>query len=129
MHKAKWLHGKWVFDADYTKLKLEEAQQQSSAKKDGVIEGLKGIATGLLTAPLLGALEGAQLTVTDTELIMTGKDGNGKAFKYEVLEAPNAETLSLKQSDGEVKTYHREGDRFWTTAGATSVRAYFRRVK
>lgn len=39
---------------------------------------------------------------------MTTKDGNGKAFPYEVLEAAAGKSVTLKQTDGEVTTYHKE---------------------
>ena len=107
-HKAHWLRGKWVFDAEHTKEMLARTERQQP-KPEGLVEGLKEIASGLVTPQLISALEGSQLNVTSKELIMTTKDGNGKAFAYEVVDRPDADTLTLKTADGEVTTYHREG--------------------
>ena len=72
----------------------------------------------------------SQMNITDKDLVITLKDGNGKAFKYEVLYSPDADTLTLKRSDGEVTTFHRAGERFWiTSTGTVNIRAYFLRAK
>jgi len=128
--KGKWLHGTWTFDAEYTKQKLAESKSEANGKSKDLIDGLKDIASEFVTPQLVGALEGSQLRVTDKEIVTTTKDGNGKVHGYEVVDAPDANTLVVKQSDGEVNTYHREGDRFWlTSTGTVNIRAYFRRAK
>ena len=61
---------------------------------------------------------------------MTTKDGNGKAFGYEVFDGPNADTVIVKKSDGEVTKFHREGERFsMTSSGNVNIRVYFARAK
>lgn len=61
---------------------------------------------------------------------MTSKDGNGKTFPFQVLEASDGESVTLKQNDGEVTTYHREGDRFWTAStGNVKIPFYFKRAQ
>jgi hypothetical protein len=112
-----WLRGTWNFDEDYT------AKKHKESKDD---EGLGGLVAGQLVA----GLKGAKIKVTDKEVIMTTKDGNGQAERYEVLEVPDAETLTLKEAKGKVTTYHKEGDRFWiASTGSIRVPFYFKKEK
>ena len=123
-HDAKWLHGKWVFDLDQTKQKLAEAEKTKAQR------GLADLAHALVVPQLIGALEGSQIAISDKEFRMTTRDGNGKAFDYEVIETPDADTVTVKMSDGEVNTFHREGERFWmTSTGNVNIRVYFARAK
>jgi hypothetical protein len=119
-HNPKWLHGKWVFDLEHTNQKLADANQK---KEQG---GLIDLAQALVVPQLISALEGSQVTVSEKEFRMTTKDGNGKVFSYEVIEVPDADTVTVKMSDGQVSTFHREGERFWmTSTGNVNIPAYF----
>ncbi len=127
-HDSKWLHGKWAFDIQQTKQKLTEAGHKKSG---GDLADLsKAFGDAIVAPQLVSALEGSQITITDKEFMMTTKDGNGKSFTYDVIEVPDADTVTVKMSDGEVNTFHREGERFWmTSTGNVNIRAYFLRSK
>lgn len=129
-HRAKWLHGKWAFDREHTEQVLSEQSKKEGSDGRSLLEGLKDLAAGLVVPQLTATLEGTRIEFTDKELIATDKAGNGKAVAYEVIEVPDESTIRIKQADGEVTTYHREGDRFWRSAsGSTQFRVYFRRLK
>lgn len=128
-HRAKWLHGSWIFDGERTAQVLE--QQSGRVGEDrGIIESLKDLATGLMAPPLIAKYQGTRIEFTDKEMIVTDSSGNGHAQTYEVLESPDANTLRLKHADGEIVTYHREGEHMWrVVTGTSGVRVYFRRLK
>jgi hypothetical protein len=127
-HKAKWLNGKWIFDADLTTRKWTE-ENHDAGQPEGILHGLKSLAKGFVAPKLASGFEGTQIKVTDQEFILTGGDGNGKASSYEVVEAPNADTITLKLSDGQISTFHHEGDHMWTTSTTRmNLPAYFKRV-
>jgi hypothetical protein len=116
-----WLRGKWVFDE-------EQTQKKYAAAKPA--EGLDAVRHGLVYPQLVEQLKGARVTVTDSEVVMTTRDGNGKAFPFQLLEAANGESVTLKQSDGEVTTYHKDGDRLWTAStGNVNIPFYFKRAQ
>jgi hypothetical protein len=119
---AEWLRGKWTFDAEYTQKKYNEAKKP---------EGTAALGEALVYPQLVEQLKGSNLKVTEKQVIMTTKDGNGKAFPYEVLEAAAGKSVTLKQTDGEVTTYHKEGeDRFWmASTGSVNVPFYFKRAQ
>ncbi len=125
--KTKWLTGQWVFDADYTQQKIA-ATEKPAEKETGIVGGLNKILKGIVAPQVGTGLEGSRMIVTQKELVLTSKEGTGKAKPFEVLDSPDAETITLKFSDGEVASFHREGDRFWTE-GWLKTRAYFTRVK
>jgi hypothetical protein len=116
----EWLRGKWVFDEEHTQKKYSEAKPP---------EGLEAVRHGLVYPQLVEQLKGAQLTVTEKEAIMTTKHGNGKAIPYEVLENAADKSATLKENDGEVPTYHKEGGRVWTAStGNLNIPFYFKRA-
>jgi len=116
----EWLQGKWIFDEEHTQQKYSEAKPR---------EGLDAVRHGLVYPQLVEQLKGAHVTVTDKEVVMTTKDGNGKAFPYQVLELSD-DSVTLKQNDGEVTTYHKEGQRFWTAStGNVNIPFYFKRTR
>lgn len=117
----EWLRGKWVFDEEHT-------QRRYSEKKSP--EALDALREGLIYPQLISQLKGAHITVTDKDVTMTTKDGNGKAFPFQVLEASEGKSVTLKQNDGEVTTYHKEGERFWTAStGNVNIPFYFKRTQ
>jgi hypothetical protein len=130
-HKAGWLYGKWVFDEDYTREKFDGITKAvPTGGKEDLFGGLKDLANGMVGSQLSSILAGSQFRVTDKELIVTRKEGDGKAYAYEVLDKPDADTVTLKLSDGDVNTYHREGERVWiASSGALNMRSYFKRAK
>jgi hypothetical protein len=129
-HRAKWLHGSWIFDREFTEQKLAENSRASSEQEKGLLGGLKSLATGLVVPQLIAAMDGTQIEFTEKEIIKTDTSGNGRASSYEIVGKADAQTITVKQADGEVATYHREGDRFWQTpTGAAQFRVYFRRLK
>jgi hypothetical protein len=118
---AEWLRAKWVFDEEYTQTKYDE-----SAKGDGAQQ----VRDSLIFPQLHEKLKGAHINVTEKELVMTTKDGNGKAFAYEIVETPDENTVTLKLNDGDVTTYHKEGDRIWSAStGNVNIPFYFKRAK
>ena len=115
---AKWLQGKWAFDAEHTRRKHAE----DSALKDG----LGGLAVEMMTA----AMEGMQVRFTDKEVAYLAADGNGKVEPYEVFEVPDASTAILKNAKGKLTAFHKDGDRLWVnTDGGLKVPFYFKPVK
>ena len=118
---AKWLLGEWVFDEEYTQKK------QAGSKKSG---GLSDLAGALVNPQLVAQLKGAKLKITEGEVIFTTQSGNGTAEKYTVLDVPDENTVSLKEGEGKVTAYHREGDYVWiNSTGTAPTPFYFRRVK
>lgn len=118
---AKWLLGEWVFDEEYTQKK------QAGSKKGGDLSDLAG---ALVNPQLIAQLKGAKLKITEEEVIFTTQSGNGTAEKYTVLDVPDEKTVSLKEGEGEVTAYHREGDYVWiNSTGTAPTPFYFRRVK
>ncbi|MGV3531738.1 MAG: hypothetical protein ACO1QR_05160 [Chthoniobacteraceae bacterium] len=122
MDLVAWLHGKWTFDGEYTTQKYQEANKGKESADLG---------EALVVPQLLEKLKGSTLRISEKEVVMTTKDGNGKAFPHEVLEAEEGKSVTMKQSDGQVTTYHKEGaDRFWTSStGTVNVPFFFKRVQ
>ena len=118
---TQWLLGAWVFDAEYTQKKHGEAK-----KEPNVSEALgSAVATQLLEK-----MKGAKLVVTEKELTMTRADGNGKSESYTVVPGTDPNMLQLKQANGEVLAFHREGDRIWmNSTGSVNEPFYFKREK
>jgi hypothetical protein len=91
-------------------------------------EGLDAIGNGLIYPQLVEKLKGSRISFNDVKLIMTTADGNGKSIEFKVIEAPDASSVTLKHSDGEVTTYHKEGERFWmASTGNVNIPLYFKR--
>ena len=109
---------------------LQRTQTALAADQAGTqVDGLQALANSMVVPNLISALDGSQILITEKEFVMTTKDGNGKAYTYTFMEAPDADTVRLKMSDGEVNTFHREGDRFWlTSTGNVKIRAYYQRA-
>jgi len=119
---APWLLGIWVFDEEYTRTK------QKAARPD---EGIPEAASATtVAAQLLEKLKGAKVTVTDSEINMTRADGTGKVDAYTVMPSADANIAQLKQENGEVVVFHREGDRIWmTSTGSVNEPFYFKKAK
>ncbi len=82
-----------------------------------------------LIPTIIEKLDGANLTFTRKEEIMTTKQGSGQSQTYEVIERPTAESWRIKTSDGKVETYYREGERLASNSmGDVQVRIYFTRA-
>src|SRR5688572_9445220 len=96
-HRAKWLHGKWEFDREYTEQMLANQSKTADGEGRSLLEGLKDLATGLVIPQITELLEGARIEFTDKEIIATDRTGNGKATPYEVLETPDADTITIKE--------------------------------
>src|SRR5262249_40175185 len=88
------LLGEWVFDRPYTEAQL--SQKPEEKPKEGAIEGLKQGLVAMLVPTLIEKLDGATLTITKKEMIITTKDGTGKAEAYEIIERPDADTWRVK---------------------------------
>jgi hypothetical protein len=121
------LLGKWTFDREYTEAQLQK--QPDEKPKEGMLEGMKQGLVAMLIPTLIEKLDGATLTITGKEMIITTKEGTGKAETYEVIERPDANTWRVKTADGKVETYTREGERLTSpTSGDVHFKAYFKRV-
>ena len=118
---AEWLLGDWVFDEEYTQKKQSEAKKEPS---------LADAAGSLVTSQLIAKLQGARLSITKQEFTMTTKDGNGKSMRYTALKAPDANTALLKEDNGDVTGFHRDGERIWmTSTGSVNEPFYFKRAQ
>jgi len=110
-----WLYGEWEFD--------EEATTKSAKEKK--VDGL----SGLVYAQLFEQLVGTKLSFTEKQLTMTTKNGNGKVFAIREARSAGADAAVVTQGDGEVTTYHRDGNRLWfTSTGSAQAPFYFKRM-
>jgi hypothetical protein len=117
---APWLLGSWVFDEEYTRTK-----RPANPAVDGAPQ-----ASGALATQVLEKLKGAKITVTDSEINMTRADGTGKVDAYTVMPSADANIAQLKQANGEVVIFHREGDRIWmASTGSTNEPFYFKKAQ
>jgi len=115
-----WLKGKWVFDQEFTEKKYGERKPA---------EGLTALTNGLIYPQLVSKLKGAQVTFKENEMVMTTADGNGKAYAITVIDAASPDAVTLKDKDGEVTTYHKDGERFWmASTGNVNIPFYFKRA-
>ncbi len=125
--QSRWLKGKWVVDLDYTQQQLRENPPEKADKSEGLGGMLQNLAHEMAAPLLIKTLSKAEITFTDTEIITT-IEGNGKATAYEIVETPDANTVVIKKSDGEVQTFERVDDRMRTTlSGAVPVLVYLKR--
>jgi hypothetical protein len=117
---APWLLGSWVFDEEFTRTK-----QATDRPDDGIPE-----ASAAVTAQLMEKLKGAKVTVTDSEINMTRADGTGKIDAYTVMPSADTNIAQLKQANGEVVVFHREGDRIWmASTGSVNEPFYFKKAQ
>ena len=120
------LQGKWVFDRQRTEDQL--SHQQKEKPKEGTLEGMKQGLVEMLVPSLIEKLDGATLTITRKEMIITTKDGTGQAEGYEIIEHPDANTWRVKTAAGKVESYTLEGE--WLTSptsGDVHLTTYFKR--
>jgi glycosidase len=117
---APWLLGSWVFDEEYTRTK-----RAANRPNDGAPEAAAAVA-----AQLLEKLKGAKVIVTDSEINMTRADGTGKVDAYTVMPSTDTNIAQLKQANGEVVVFHREGDRIWmASTGSANEPFYFKKAQ
>lgn len=120
------LSGKWIFDKSQTEAQLK---QNPEPEREPSLEGIKEELAASLIPILIGKLDGATLNFTPKELMITSKDGSGRAMPYEIIEQPTPDSWRIKTSDGTVTTYYREGA--WLASdvsGDVRLRVYFKRV-
>ena len=111
-----WLLGRWSFDQDYT-------QSKQGQNKGDV--GIGDAAASVVASQLLEKMKGATLVVTENEITMTRGDGNGKTDRYTLMPGTDPNVLQLKQENGEVIAFHRDGDRIWTNSTGTVNEPFF----
>ena len=124
---ASWLEGKWVLDSEYTQRQWEQAQaeQGQASGPEALGQALGGLAGGLL----LVALADVTFVFDGNEVIVLQANGNGEAHTFEVVEAPDADTLIIKKDNGEISTWYRDGDRIATvTDGGVHLKVYLKRA-
>jgi hypothetical protein len=122
------LLGKWTFDRQYTEAQL--SKEPEGEPKEGLLEGMKQGLAAMLIPTLIEKLDGAALTITKKEMIVTTKQGTGTAEGYEIIERPDPNTWRVKTAGGKVETYTREGERLSSPAsGDVHFKAYFRRAE
>jgi hypothetical protein len=102
-----WLKGKFEFDMAATTKQLSDAEHK--AKANNKHESLLGsVVVGLALSLAPGAIEqkhgGTILTISDTDFA-TVKGGTGSSLKFEVFEAPTADSISIKLADGKIETW------------------------
>ena len=111
-----WLIGKWEFDQEYTQSK--QGQNKSEV-------GIGDAAASVVASQLLEKMKGATLVVTENEITMARGDGNGKSNRYTLIAGSDPNVLQLKQENGEVLAFHRDGDRVWTNSTGTVNEPFF----
>lgn len=117
---APWLLGSWVFDEEFTR-----AKQSADRGDDGIPE-----ATAAVTSKMMEKLKGAKVTVTESEINMTRADGTGKVDGYTVMPSADPNIAQLKQANGEVVVFHRDGDRIWmASTGSVNEPFYFKKTQ
>ena len=135
--------GKWTFDRDYTQSHLPKDllvslgapplndpfpkgfPEDSKTMPDALSGMMNKTLKPALTKQLISQMEDQSFAITPK--LITGVDGIAKT--YEVIEHPNADTWSLKQSDGDIWTVTSEDGRLsWPTTGDVHFRMYFKRA-
>lgn len=120
--QQNWLIGRWVFDEEHTRAK------HNAGKGDKEV-GIADAANALVASQLLEKMKGASLTVTTSEITMTRGDGNGKSDRYTLLPGSDPNVLQLKQENGEVLSFHREGERVWmSSTGSVNEPFFFKKA-
>ena len=115
-----WLKGKWVFDEEFTEKKYGESKSA---------EGLTALANGLVYPQLVSKLKGSRIAFKEGEMVMTTADGNGKAYEITVIDPPDADSVTIKDKDGEVTTFHKANERCWmVSTGNVNIPFYFKRA-
>jgi hypothetical protein len=118
-----WLLGRWEFDQAHT--------ESNQSAKDSPDVGVPAGATEVISSQLVDKMKGATLVVTESEVTMSRGDGTGKAQRYALIENPNdPNMLQLRQENGEVLTFRREGERIQTkTTGSVNESFFFKRAQ
>ncbi len=130
---SNWLVGKWQLDKDKTMKtftgQTESAQSGDDEKNDFTdkVGGFfKSVGKGL-TGALLDEFAYSSIEFTRSEVRMMNK-GKGEAVVYEIIERPASGVLVIKLADGEIVTWHREGEYIKQAAyGKDSAWLYFKR--
>lgn len=110
---ADWILGTWTFDEHYT------LQKVGTAARDVATDDAPA-----LTSTLVEKMRGATIAVTRDQLTMN-REGSSKTDKYTIEPGASDEEVSLKQANGDVITFHRDGDRLWTSANTTGGELFF----
>ena len=114
-----------MFDRPYTEAQLPKRPEPA---KEGLAGMQQQLAASLIPT-LIEKLDGATLTFTRKEWIVTTRGGSGEAQTYEIIDQPTADSWRIKTSDGKVQTYYLEGERLASeSSGDIHVRAYFTRT-
>ncbi len=131
---GNWLVGKWELDKDKTMKtftghaedgQVEDESQSDFKKKVGGF--FKSVGKGL-TGALLDELAYSRIEFTNSEVRMMNK-GKGEAVSYEIIERPGSGVLVIKLSNGEITTWHQEGEYIKQAAyGDDSAWLYFKRA-
>lgn len=130
---SNWLVGKWELDKDKT-MKTFAGQSESAKAEEGdksdftskVGGFFKSVGKGL-TGALLDEFAYSSIEFTRSEVRMMNK-GKGEAVAYEIIERPASGVLVIKLANGEIVTWHREGEYIKQPAyGEDSAWLYFKR--
>lgn len=103
---GSWLEGKWTFDREKTLESMAPPEDPNAAEDGGFLNGvISGLQKGL-SQMMLNQLKDVEIEFTGEEMRRT-QYGNGEATAYEIIEKPDADTVVIKYSDGEINTVKR----------------------
>lgn len=120
------LQGKWTFDFKYT---VDQVDKPSSPTPSGkpAPANLTNSLTKVQALLLVGQLGGTTLEITPQEMRLIKKDGTGDSTPYQIIDRPTPDSWRIKNSDGSIETYTREGDRLWEVVpNGSGVKLYYK---
>jgi hypothetical protein len=121
------LHGKWVFDREYTEAHGSAAPEPIPSAEKNPLGAMKEQLAGMIVPQLIEKLDGSTMTVTSKEMVFVLKNGTGKAETYAIIDRPAKDHWQVKTSEGKVESYFREGDRLGSPAsGDVHLNVYWK---
>ncbi|NLA40394.1 MAG: hypothetical protein GX874_03135 [Smithella sp.] len=119
-----WLVGEWAFDQATTRANLP-----ADIKAQGVPDSLAIEAGKRLTDELIGQVVGTKMLFTATTVTFTHGNGNRESAAYKITGRPDADTLVIKDEDGDESTFSKSGKYLCIpTTGAIQLKMYFQPI-
>lgn len=110
----KWLSGEWIFDVEAT---MENLGESASSEAVDMSNGLSSL--------LIPMLKGMGMVFSEDGLIISFQ-GKRTLNEFEVFES-EAEKITIKQSDGVLRDFHKSESGFWTLSDDGKMKIFFER--